>query len=226
MNRLAALLVLVVLAMLATAAAAGAAAVGKATGQSRAAVVQYWTDARMKDAIPVERAGKPQAGKPGGPKATTYPYTALTQPTPYTSSPTNTNGKVYFTEGNANYVCSGPALASPNSSVVWTAGHCVNAGPGAFHPNWMFVPAYLNGASPYGKFTAKNLYSTPGWAGAGDFRYDLGAAAVNTSDTSGLKLTAALGSGRQLRTGGPPFGGQKALGRSPGPPVHRHNARG
>jgi hypothetical protein len=223
MNRLTALLVLVVLALLATASAAGAAAVGKATGQSRAAVVHYWTDARMNDAIPVERAGKPQAGKPGGPNATTYPYTALTQQTPYTSSPTNTNGKVYFTEGNANYVCSGTALVN---SVVWTAGHCVNAGPGAFHTNWMFVPAYLNGAAPYGKFTAKNLYSTPGWAGAGDFRYDLGAAAVNTSDTTRETLTKTLGGGRQLLTDGRPLANYTLYGYPAAKPFNGQTLRG
>jgi len=226
MNRLPALLVLLVLAMLATASAAGAAAVGKATGQSRAAIVHYWTDARMKNAIPAERAGKPQAGKPGGPKRVTYPYTALTPPTPYTSSPTNTNGKVYFTEGNTNYVCSGTALASANSSVVWTAGHCVNAGPGAFHTNWMFVPAYLNGTTPYGKFTATNLYSTPGWVGARDFRYDLGAAAVNTSTTSGLKLTTALSGGRQLRTGGPVLANYTLYGYPAASPFHGQTLRG
>ena len=200
MKRLSGLLLLVAILSLALGSVAHAAAVGKATGQSRADVLHYWTDARMNGAVPVERAAKPSSGKPGG-QTTTYPYTALTPATPYTSSPTNTNGKVYFTEGRTNYVCSGTALASANESVVWTAGHCVNAGPGAFHTNWMFVPAYLNGDAPYGRFTASKLFSTPGWVGSGDFRYDLGAAAVGTSSTSALKLTAALGGGRTLRTG-------------------------
>lgn len=200
LRRLHAVVLIAVFLVLALGSVAHAAAVGKATGQTRADVLHYWTDAKMKDAVPVERAAKPNAGKPG-PSAPTYPYTALTPGTPYTSFPTNTNGKVYFTEGRTNYVCSGTALASSNQSVVWTAGHCVNAGPGAFHTNWMFVPAYLNGAAPYGRFTASRLFSTPGWTGSGDFRYDLGAAAVGTSSTSGQKLTVALGGGRTLSTG-------------------------
>ena len=40
-------------------------------------------------------------------------------------------GQVFFTMGGSNYVCSGTAAASGNQSVVTTAGHCVNEGPGA-----------------------------------------------------------------------------------------------
>jgi hypothetical protein len=40
------------------------------------------------------------------------------------------HGKVFFSDGAYNYVCSGTALTSGNESVVWTAGHCVNEGPG------------------------------------------------------------------------------------------------
>ena len=177
------------------------AAVKKTTGQSRSEVVHFWTDSRMNAAVPVERAGK-GAANAGKPTATPYPFTALTPPQPYTTFPTNTNGKVYFTEGKTNYVCSGTALSSSNLSVVWTAGHCVNKGGGAFHTNWMFVPAYLNGQAPYGKFTARQLFSTPGWVNSGDFRYDVGAAAVATSSTTGTKLTSALGGGRTLAAGG------------------------
>ena len=47
--------------------------------------------------------------------------------------------------GRLDYVCSGTALLSGNKSVVWTAGHCVNEGPGDFATNWEFVPAYKDG---------------------------------------------------------------------------------
>ncbi len=205
-------------------AAAHAAAVGKATGQSRAEVVSYWTAAKMKSAVPRERA-KP--GGAGGGKTQTYPYTALAPSPPYTAYPTSTNGKVFFTEGTTRYVCSGTALASANKSVVWTAGHCVNAGPGPFHTNWMFVPAYLNGAEPYGRFTATDLGAPAAWVGSGDFRYDVGAATVGTS-TTGFTLIDTIKGGRALRTGqavtttsaftlygypqAPPFDGQTLRG--------------
>ena len=47
-----------------------------------------------------------------------------------------------------------------------------------------FVPGYLNGAAPYGKWTYTKLDSTPGWEGQGStrFRYDSGAAQVVRTD--------------------------------------------
>ena len=58
------------------------------------------------------------------------PWTSEEITTPYTQQPTSTHGKVFFTLGGNDYVCSGTALLSGNKSVVWTAGHCVNEGPG------------------------------------------------------------------------------------------------
>ena len=68
-------------------------------------------------------------------------------PTP-TASTVATTGKVFFTLGGVNYVCSGAATSSTNRDVVTTAGHCVNEGPGAFATNWAFVPATTTAAVP------------------------------------------------------------------------------
>ena len=54
-------------------------------------------------------------------------------------------GKVFFSIGRSNYVCSGTATNSTNGDVVTTAGHCVSDG-GTFVTNFAFVPAYNNGA--------------------------------------------------------------------------------
>ena len=101
-------------------------------------------------------------------------------------------GKVFFTLGGVNYVCSGTATSSSNGDVVTTAGHCVNEGPGAYFTNWAFVPAYKDGARPYGTWTARTLLTTAAWGQGGDFGYDLGAAVVNTS--GGATLTDTVGS--------------------------------
>ena len=53
-------------------------------------------------------------------------------------------------------MCSGTATSSANGDVVTTAGHCVNEGPGAFVTNFAFVPAYDNGAAPYGTWTGRD----------------------------------------------------------------------
>ncbi|MET4094663.1 hypothetical protein [Arthrobacter sp. UYCu712] len=117
-------------------------------------------------------------------------------------SPVPRIGKVFFTLGGANYVCSGNSISSGNKSTVSTAGHCVNEGPGAFATKFTFVPAYLNGAAPYGQWTAKALYAPTQWSSSGNMQYDTGFAVMSTlngqylSDVvgaSGLQFNAARG---------------------------------
>ncbi|GAA1681786.1 peptidase [Fodinicola feengrottensis] len=89
-------------------------------------------------------------------------------------------GKVFFTLSGVDYVCSGNVVTSHNRDVVATAGHCVNAGPGAYATNWTFVPAYDNGSAPYGKWTARKLVTTSQWAKNGDINYDTGFAVLTS----------------------------------------------
>lgn len=165
--------------------------------QTRAAVVSYWTSARMRSArpVPLVKPGSPSGG--GGGK--TKPGAATEVPAPYTTFPTSTNGKVFFTDNGVSYVCSGTAITSANESVVWTAGHCVNEGPGSFYTNWAFVPAYRDGVRPYGTWPASSLHTTTQWRTSGDFSYDLGAAVTAPSAAT---LTATTG-GRSLAFNGP-----------------------
>jgi hypothetical protein len=163
----------------------------KAVAQDKAAVQQYWTKERMANARPADRVLSGIYAAPA-PKSVKRPFAAAQQvPPPYTSQPTSTNGKVFFTEGGLNYVCSGTALLSGNKSTVWTAGHCVNDGAGTFHTNWAFVPAYADGSRPYGTWTARSLLTTAGWNNSGDFSYDNGAAIVNLN--GGQALTDVVG---------------------------------
>ena len=166
----------------------------KATAQDKAAVERYWTAERMRNAVPADAvlAGTaPAAAKPPKQKRS-----ATQIPPPYTSQPTSTNGKVFFTDDGVNYVCSGTALLSANRSTVWTAGHCVNGGDGGgFHTNWAFVPAYADGSRPYGTWSARRLLTTNAWGSSGDFSYDLGAAVVSPS--GGASLTDRVG-GRNI----------------------------
>jgi hypothetical protein len=147
--------------------------------ESSGKVIRYWTPERMRQAVPAGRDSRPLAGKPakgGG----TSSGTSTEVPLPYPSA----YGKVFFTSNSGvNYVCSGTAIASPNESLVWTAGHCVNEGPGAFYKNFLFVPAYRDGAAPYGKFAGSTLLTTSGWQASGEFGVDVGAAVVGTNAT-------------------------------------------
>jgi hypothetical protein len=186
------LLAVLACALVAVPAAQAAQVETKAVAQDKAAVQRYWTAERMENAIPAQKL---LAGAPAR-KAKKPPQGSAQQiPPPYTTAPTRTNGKVFFTDDGLNYVCSGTALLSGNKSVVWTAGHCVHDGASNFHTNWTFVPAYADGARPYGTWTARALLTTSGWAGGGDFSYDTGAAVV--SPNGGAALTDVVG-GRNI----------------------------
>ncbi|MGH3517823.1 MAG: trypsin-like serine peptidase [Haloechinothrix sp.] len=147
----------------------------------------YWTPAKMDAAKPAEQylAGKQKRGngKGKGKKSA-----EAVQETPQPEL-----GKVFFTLGGTDYVCSGTATTSGNSDVVTTAGHCLNEGPGGYATNFAFVPAYENGNRPYGTWTAGQLFTTTQWAGSGDFEYDAGFAVMN-ENSSGASLTDVVGS--------------------------------
>jgi hypothetical protein len=164
----------------------------KAVAQDKTAVQRYWTPKRMQNARPADRVLSgtyAAAAKPVRPQKQAFAASPIAPP--YTSQPTSTNGKVFFTDDGLNYVCSGTALISGNKSTVWTAGHCVHDGASNFHTNWAFVPAYLDGSAPYGEWTARQLLTTSGWASSGDFSFDNGAAVVNVN--GGQALTDVVG---------------------------------
>lgn len=161
---------------------------------------EYWTPERMQNALPgdalagkaLERGNRSnpalvEKSKPSSTKATKGKPTIAKS-----EAPVSHIGKVFFTLGGTNYVCSGNAVTSANRSTVATAGHCVNEGPGAYATKFIFVPAYENGAAPYGKWTAKSLYAPTQWVSNGDMTYDTGFAVV-APDAAGRQLTDVVG---------------------------------
>jgi hypothetical protein len=177
------LLALLLAALFAGAAQAAKPAKVKEVQKSSAAVKDYWTAKKMRNAIPLDLTTGPADKR----RKAAIPFTRY-EPNPYPPM----HGKVFFSDGVFNYVCSGTALTSGNESVVWTAGHCVHSGPGAFYTNWAFVPQYRDNVRPHGTWTARRLMTTSAWATSGDFSYDLGAAIVNTN--AGSTLTDRVGS--------------------------------
>lgn len=89
-------------------------------------------------------------------------------------------GKVFFSSGGADYVCSGTLVGSGRAEAVLTAAHCVSGGTGPggqprWVSNWIFVPGYRNGLMPYGRYTARRFYAARGWTGpqGGTEQYDV-----------------------------------------------------
>lgn len=72
-------------------------------------------------------------------------------------------GKLFFTGADGgDYVCSGSVV---KQRVVATAGHCVyDATRKQFHRNFLFVPGYDNGATPFGAFGWTVAATTQSWA--------------------------------------------------------------
>jgi V8-like Glu-specific endopeptidase len=155
-------------------------------------IVKYWTAERRASATPREmvRPAKQLKGKPGGGGGGGGTVTGAT----WTGggNVVKTTGKVYFSMGGSNYVCSGSAIAG-TVNLVLSAGHCVWDDADGFATNWMFWPGYDNGLKPYGTWTATSLFTTSGWHATSDrdFPNDAGIAVV--SDGSGGKLSTALG---------------------------------
>jgi hypothetical protein len=163
-------------------------------------IATYWTQRRMRAAVPAEAlvAGRTPASSSTVAAGTPVVVSGRRPPPGGGAGGTGelysgggevaaTTGKVFFTLAGVDYVCSGSATASTNESLVLTAGHCVNEGPGSYVSNWAFVPGYDNGARPYGTFTASSLVTTSEFASTGDLNYDVAFAVV--SPLGGVSLT-------------------------------------
>ena len=184
-------LIAAVLALVLLGALAGTAAAAvhvKHNDTSAEATARYWTKQRMERAKPVERA---KGGGGGGKPSAGWTRFAVT-PVPYAGLD-RTNGKVFFTVGGTDYVCSGTAVDSATAGVnlVWTAGHCVTDGPGQNATAFTFVPAYDRGTAPFGQWAYTDIWSTEGWTNDGDFTYDLGAVRVRRAGAPGDTFAAA-----------------------------------
>lgn len=195
-------------AVLALTAAGGATAAPSGSEDGRSPIVAsaavestgvaaYWTPDRMKNAISGEvlaskalersdRASTPVVEKAKTKKTASSISKAI--------SPTSVKhiGKIFFTMGTSDYVCSGNAVQSKNKSTVATAGHCAIGGQGQEATNFAFVPAYENGATPYGTWTAKKLYAPTEWSATGNIAFDTAFAVMNPNSDK-QRLTDVVG---------------------------------
>jgi hypothetical protein len=167
-----------------------------------AAAVDYWTPQLMQNAKTAENLARgkpastlpPDAGKStkiAGRSAVTGKVATGKQSRNMAETSGSHIGKVFFTLGEADYVCSGNVVVAANEATVSTAGHCANEGPGAFATRWVFVPGYENGNAPYGTFAATELVAPTQWTQDGDITYDTAFAVV--SDLTGVSLADQVG---------------------------------
>ncbi len=210
---------------LSASAAPGPRTTPRPSRRAQVAIRSYWTPARMAAARPGEQLA---AGGGGtrfirGAVLDMYLHRLRPVPAPQTETPepgapwtrggavVRTTGKVFFSLGGDDYVCSGSAVSSPDRSTVLTAGHCVyDPESSAAATNWAFVPAYADGKAPYGVFPARHLVTPNGWRLRGDFDVDVAFADVGPN-ASGTALTDAVG-GQPIAFGAPRGGLLRAFG--------------
>ena len=116
--------------------------------------------------------------------------------------PYRVQGKVFFVAGKFLFSCSATVVDTPNQSVVFTAGHCVNSGGPStkwYTKHWAFIPGYRYNHRPYGTFVANELWSSTPWARSTNFNFDF-AAAVLLRNGRGQRVARAVGS-RGFATG-------------------------
>lgn len=118
------------------------------------------------------------------------------------AAPYRTAGRVFAVVGQYLVYCSATVVNTPNKSVVFTAGHCVNSGgphPTWYGRHWAFVPGYHDGLRPFGTFVARELWSSVPWAQGQNFDYDFGAALLGRNSRD-QRVAAAVG-GRGFASG-------------------------
>jgi V8-like Glu-specific endopeptidase len=174
-------------------APAGASA--SSTAAEEAQVRAYWTRERMRNAAPLGGAGRtdPLA------LASFAPVADATLP------PSTHNGRIFLRQGRNKGYCSGTAINSPSRRLVLTAGHCVNTGPrgrggsNAWSRYLEFVPAYTDGAAPFGSFIARRpeVYAPKPWIKEGNPNFDMGVF-LTGPNTSGVNVADAVGGGATI----------------------------
>ena len=134
-----------------------------------------------------------------------YPYDSFTpQWVLWHQYPDEVNGKLFFENDGAGYVCSATAVASASGTSdeneIWTAGHCLvntEANNQVVDSSAIFIPGYNGNVSnfdPFGEFVWTGAWSTSSaWYYNRDLTEDEAAMKVGTSSTTGRTLGQAVG---------------------------------
>ncbi|WP_141013460.1 trypsin-like serine peptidase [Nocardioides sambongensis] len=163
-----------------------------ASGRSAAkaaAAASYWTPRRMAAAVPMdETVGRPGSSRAGA-AAAKKANKRVNVPRPV--------GKLFFSDGNVDAVCSATAVRGPGSNRVLTAGHCVHTGPNPqtgqprFYSNWIFVPRYHKGKAPLNRWVANYAFVPKAWSRK--HRYASDQAVLLMRKSNGKKLVKKVG---------------------------------
>jgi V8-like Glu-specific endopeptidase len=214
MRRRSSLALLAALALVVVPAVAGPAGAAGRGQSERDRILAYWTPSRLQSAVPrdfvkADHGFVPKARPGGGGTGAITGASWING-----GAILKASGKVYFSMGGGNWVCSGSVVNDnrTGASIVLTAGHCAydetaDGNPNGFATNWVFIPEYdtnptLSNCSntTYGCWTASALVVHQGFATAGSFNdqatvHDFAFAVVGAGGKSGsAQLDSTVGS--------------------------------
>lgn len=139
----------------------------------------YWTEEKLKNAIPVTIPVNDEEDQSFSTSLLAPPQDASHPVLPEDNIYSNlakvpsTSGKLFYTYGGKNYVCSASAINNVYKNLVMTAGHCVHSGSeGDWHRNIVFAPAYYEGPSSYGLWNYRSVRTLNGWINSSNSNYD------------------------------------------------------
>ena len=161
-----------------TAAAKPRGVIAEPSTQAPGDVRGYWTTNRMREADPLPLAGGGEGVGESGARSSAFPPDRETGPGFDRTFPQRLHGKLFVTVGGSDSSCSATVAKSFRRNVIVTAGHCLSFGRGrsGWATNVLFVPAYRNGARPFGSFPATVLRVPKRWKQQGHIAFDFGAA--------------------------------------------------
>lgn len=113
--------------------------------------------------------------------------------------PHSTLGKLFFTDGATNFVCSAAAMVCGGQNLVMTAGHCCAAGDGVtWYDDFLFVPSCfgancnVGGSAPFGRWDWETTTVSTSWFNFGDLSSDV--CFIETAPLGGQELHSVTGS--------------------------------
>ena len=160
------------LALVALAATEPAVAVADVVARTSGAHGGWWTAKRIARARPlsVTREGAETSLKQA---PLPPPFESFEVPDP-SVPPLPAHGKVFgVLPGFGKFECSATVISTPGRNVVMTAGHCVYEPHSRVAARRLtFIPAYTDGARPFGRWSAAEARSTRDWIRRENFDYD------------------------------------------------------
>ncbi len=118
--------------------------------------------------------------RPDGPPP---PFTSAPIPADEVSAfPERANGRLVGRfKGFGSYSCSATVVDTPSNSVILTAAHCVYERGRGFASHLRFVPAYADGARPFGAWGGRDVVINQQWFKSENLNFDYAAVRLDRS---------------------------------------------